>query len=103
MTQEEANFINEQILPVFQKWKQTQVLKMTPEQNVEFRRVYQEEMGQPLPTCGNCVVEGMLSMIIRAEAMIEQKPKRKRRKGIEKTHEDLPKGDELSPDGLDSL
>ena len=69
---------------------------MTPEQNVEFRRLYLTEMGKPLPTCGNCVVEGMLSMIIRAEAM--PKPKRTRRKKSEKTHKDISSGDELSSD-----
>ena len=92
MTQEQITFILEEMLPVFQKWKETQVLKMTPEQNVEFRAVYLQEMGKPLPTCGNCVVEGMLSMIIRAEAQQkelntladdEQKPvKKKRRKRV---------------------
>jgi hypothetical protein len=112
MTQEQITFILEEMLPVFQRWKETQVLKMTPEQNVEFRAVYLQEMGKPLPTCGNCVVEGMLSMIIRAEAQQkelntladdEQKPKRKRRKRIEKTHQDLSEGDELPSDGLDTL
>jgi len=112
MTQEQITFILEEMLPVFQRWKETQVLKMTPEQNVEFRAVYLQEMGKPLPTCGNCVVEGMLSMIIRAEAQQkelntladdEQKPKRKRRKRIEKTHQDLSQGDELPSDGLDTL
>lgn len=112
MNKEQINFILTEMLPVFQKWKETQVLKMTPEQNVEFRAVYLQEMGKPLPTCGNCVVEGMLSMIIRAEAQQkelktltddEQKPKRKRRKRIEKTHKDLSQGDELPSDGLDSL
>jgi len=93
MTATESKWILTEILPVFDVWKQTQVLKMKPEQNVEFRRLYQEEMGKPLPTCGNCVVEGMLSMIIRAEAV---KPKRGRKKKNEKTHEDLSKGDELS-------
>ena len=68
MNKEQIDFILTEMLPVFQKWKETQVLKMTPEQNVEFRAVYVQEMGKPLPTCGNCVVEGMLSMIIRAEA-----------------------------------
>ena len=112
MTQEQITFILEEMLPVFQRWKETQVLKMTPEQNVEFRAVYVQEMGKPLPTCGNCVVEGMLSMIIRAEAQQkelntladdEQKPKRKRRKRIEKTHQDLSQGDELPSDRLDTL
>ena len=89
MTQEQITFILEEMLPVFQKWKETQVLKMTPEQNVEFRSVYVQEMGKPLPTCGNCVVEGMLSMIIRAEAQQkelntddEQPIKKKRRKRV---------------------
>ena len=87
MTQEQITFMLEEMLPVFQKWKETQVLKMTPEQNVEFRAVYLQEMGKPLPTCGNCVVEGMLSMIIRAEAQQkelnnEQPIKKKRRKRV---------------------
>ena len=87
MTQEQITFILEEMLPVFQKWKETQVLKMTPEQNVEFRAVYLQEMGKPLPTCGNCVVEGMLSMIIRAEAQQkelnnEQPIKKKRRRRV---------------------
>jgi hypothetical protein len=108
MNKEQIDFILTEMLPVFQKWKETQVLKMTPEQNVEFRAIYLQEMGKPLPTCGNCVVEGMLSMIIRSEAqqkelMADQKPKRKKRKRIEKTHKDLSKGDELPSDGLDSL
>ena len=87
MNKEQIDFILTEMLPVFQKWKETQVLKMTPEQNVEFRAVYVQEMGKPLPTCGNCVVEGMLSMIIRAEAQQkelnnEQPIKKKRRKRV---------------------
>lgn len=89
MTATESKWILTEILPVFDVWKQTQVLKMKPEQNVEFRRLYQEEMGKPLPTCGNCVVEGMLSMIIRAEAQnkelntnAEQLVKKKRRRRV---------------------
>ncbi len=87
MNKEQIDFILTEMLPVFQKWKETQVLKMTPEQNVEFRAVYLQEMGKPLPTCGNCVVEGMLSMIIRAEAMqkelnTQQPVKKKKRKRV---------------------
>ena len=91
MNKEQIDFILTEMLPVFQKWKETQVLKMTPEQNVEFRAVYLQEMGKPLPTCGNCVVEGMLSMIIRAEAQKkelntladdEQPVKKKRRRRV---------------------
>jgi len=88
MNKEQIDFILTEMLPVFQKWKETQVLKMTPEQNVEFRAVYLQEMGKPLPTCGNCIVEGMLSMIIRAEAQNkefvanEQPVKKKRRRRV---------------------
>ena len=91
MNKEQIDFILTEMLPVFQKWKETQVLKMTPEQNVEFRAVYLQEMGKPLPTGGNCVVEGMLSMIIRAEAQKkelntladdEQPIKKKRRRRV---------------------
>ena len=104
MTQEEYNFITNEMKPVFARWKQTQVLKMTPEQNVKFREIYLREMGKPLPTCGNCVVEGMLSMIIRAEAQKkelntladdEQPVKKKRRRRVVRNEDnttDLGKG-----------
>ena len=95
MNKEQIDFILTEMLPVFQKWKETQVLKMTPEQNVEFRAVYLQEMGKPLPTCGNCVVEGMLSMIIRAEAQKkefvanEQPIKKKRRRRVVRNEDNI--------------
>lgn len=92
MTQEEAKYIIDVIKPLFHVWKKEQVLRMNPEVNVEFRKIYLKENGRPLPTCSSCVIDGMLSMIIRAEAQKkelntladdEQKPKRKKRKRIE--------------------
>lgn len=68
MTQEEAKYIIDVIKPLFLKWKKEQVLRMEPEVNIEFRKIYLKENGRPLPTCSSCVVDGMLSMIIRAEA-----------------------------------
>lgn len=68
MTQDEAKYIIDVIKPLFLKWKKEQVLRMEPEVNIEFRKIYLKENGRPLPTCSSCVVDGMLSMIIRAEA-----------------------------------
>jgi hypothetical protein len=68
MTQEEAKYIIDVVKPLFLKWKKEQVLRMEPEVNIEFRKIYLKENGRPLPTCSSCVVDGMLSMIIRAEA-----------------------------------
>lgn len=72
MTQEEAKYIIDVIKPLFLKWKKEQVLRMEPEVNIEFRKIYLKENGRPLPTCSSCVVDGMLSMIIRAEAQYIQ-------------------------------
>jgi hypothetical protein len=91
MTKEEIMYILEVIKPYFERFKKEQVLRMTPTDNVTFREIYQKEMGKPLPTCSNCVVDGMLSMIIRAEQQVKElatiaddeqivaKPKRKRK------------------------
>ena len=68
MTQEEAKYIIDVIKPLFHVWKKEQVLRMQPEVNIEFRKIYLKENGRPLPTCSSCVIDGMLSMIIRAEA-----------------------------------
>jgi hypothetical protein len=102
MTQEEAKYIIDVVKPLFLKWKKEQVLRMPPEVNVEFRKIYLKENGRPLPTCSSCVVDGMLSMVIRAEAQyqpiqateieitVEPKPKKRA-----KTYKDIPKGDGL--------
>jgi len=102
MTQEEAKYIIDVIKPLFHVWKKEQVLRMQPEVNVEFRKIYLKENGRPLPTCSSCVIDGMLSMIIRAEAQykpiqateieitVEPKPKKRA-----KTYKDIPKGDGL--------
>jgi hypothetical protein len=99
MTQEEAKYIIDVVKPLFLKWKKEQVLRMPPEVNVEFRKIYLKENGRPLPTCSSCVVDGMLSMIIRAEAQYIQaneieitteQPKPKKRA---KTHKDISPGD----------
>jgi len=71
MTQEEAKYIIDVVKPLFLKWKKEQVLRMPPEVNVEFRKIYLKENGRPLPTCSSCVVDGMLSMVIRAEAQYQ--------------------------------
>ena len=71
MTQEEAKYIIDVVKPLFIKWKKEQVLRMPPEVNVEFRKIYLKENGRPLPTCSSCVVDGMLSMVIRAEAQYQ--------------------------------
>ena len=68
MTQDEAKYIIDVIKPLFLTWKKEQVLRMNPEVNIEFRKIYLKENGRPLPTCSSCVIDGMLSMIIRAEA-----------------------------------
>jgi len=91
MTKEEIMYVLEVIKPYFERFKKEQVLRMTPTDNVTFREIYQKEMGKPLPTCSTCVVDGMLSMIIRAEQQVKElatiaddeqpvaKPKRKRK------------------------
>jgi len=110
MIQTDIDFVLE-LSPLFQQWKQQGYFRVTPEQGVRLRNIYQTEMGKPMPSCSTCFVEAFYSLIIRAEAQQkelqaaqisddEQKPKRKRR---EKTHTDLLEGNELPPHGLDTV
>jgi hypothetical protein len=89
MTQEEINYIITEIQPHFTKWKHSGFMRLAPDESVKIRDIYFREMGRPMPTCSNCFVESLYSLIVRAEAQQElqaatiaddeQKPKRKRR------------------------
>lgn len=87
MTYEQIQFTMTTLRPAYMVYRETQVFKLNPEDNVKLRELYLEVNGRPLPTCSTCVVEGVLSLVIKAESLQqaqiaddEQKPKRRRRK-----------------------
>ena len=87
MNDEQINFTMSVLRPAYMLFRETQVFKLSPEDNVKLRELYSEVNGRPLPMCSTCVVEGVLSLVIKAESLQsaqladdEQKPKRRRRK-----------------------
>jgi len=87
MNDEQIQFTMSVLRPAYMIFRETQVFKLSPEDNVTLRELYQEVNGRPLPMCSTCVVEGVLSLVIKAESLQsaqladdEQKPKRRRRK-----------------------
>jgi hypothetical protein len=66
MNQTDIEFVLE-LSPLFQQWKKEGYFRVTPEQGVRLRTIYQTEMGRPMPTCSTCFVEAFYSLIIRAE------------------------------------
>ena len=87
MNEEQIQFTMTVLRPAYMIFRETQVFKLNPEDNVRLRDLYSEVNGRPLPTCSTCVVEGVLSLVIKAESLQqaqiaddEQKPKRRRRK-----------------------
>jgi hypothetical protein len=86
MNDEQINFTMTVLRPAYMLYRETQVFKLTPSQNVQLGQLYNEINGRPMPTCSTCVVEGVLSMVIRAESLQqaqiatdEQRPKRRRK------------------------
>ena len=86
MTEEQIQFTMSTLRPAYMLYRETQVFKLSPEDNVTLRDLYSEVNGRPLPTCSTCVVEGVLSLVIKAESIqqaqiaTDEQPKRRRRK-----------------------
>ena len=87
MTDEQIQFTMTTLRPAYMVYRETQVFKLSPEDNVTLRDLYSEVNGRPLPTCSTCVVEGVLSLVIKAESLQqatiaddEQPVKKKRRR-----------------------
>ena len=87
MNEEQIQFTMSVLRPAYMIFRETQVFKLSPEDNLTLRELYQEVNGRSLPMCSTCVVEGVLSLVIKAESLQsaqladdEQKPKRRRRK-----------------------
>ena len=87
MNDEQIQFTMSVLRPAYMIFRETQVFKLSPEDNIKLRELYSEVNGRPLPMCSTCVVEGVLSLVIKAESLQsaqladdEQKPKRRRRK-----------------------
>ena len=87
MNDQQIQFTMSVLRPAYMLFRETQVFKLSPEDNVTLRELYSEVNGRPLPMCSTCVVEGVLSLVIKAESLQsaqladdEQKPKRRRRK-----------------------
>ena len=87
MNHEQIDFTMTTLRQAYMLYRETQVFKLSPEDNVRLRDLYSDVNGRPLPTCSTCVVEGVLSLVIKAESIQqaqiaddEQKPKRRRRK-----------------------
>jgi hypothetical protein len=86
MNDEQINFTMAVLRPEYMLYRETQVFKLSPSENVQLGELYKEINGRPMPTCSTCVVEGVLSMVIKAESLQqaqlatdEQRPKRKRK------------------------
>ena len=86
MNEDQINFTMTVLRPAYMLYRDTQVFKLTPSQNVELGELYKEINGRPMPMCSTCKVEGVLSLVIRAESLQqaqiatdEQRPKRKRK------------------------
>jgi hypothetical protein len=86
MNNDQINFTMTVLRPAYMLFRETQVFKLSPEQNVALREIYGAVNGRPLPMCSTCVVEGVLSLVIKAESLQkaqlatdEQKPKRRRK------------------------
>ena len=86
MNEEQIQFTMSTLRPAYMVYRETQVFKLSPEDNVKLRDLYSEVNGRPLPTCSTCVVEGVLSLVIKAESIqqaqiaTDEQPKRRRRK-----------------------
>ena len=86
MNEEQIQFTMSTLRPAYMLYRETQVFKLSPEDNVKLRDLYSEVNGRPLPTCSTCVVEGVLSLVIKAESIqqaqiaTDEQPKRRRRK-----------------------
>lgn len=86
MNEEQIQFTMTTLRPAYMLYRETQVFKLSPEDNVKLRDLYSEVNGRPLPTCSTCVVEGVLSLVIKAESIqqaqiaTDEQPKRRRRK-----------------------
>ena len=86
MTDEQIQFTMTTLRPAYMVYRETQVFKLSPEDNVKLRDLYSDVNGRPLPTCSTCVVEGVLSLVIKAESIqqaqiaTDEQPKRRRRK-----------------------
>jgi hypothetical protein len=88
MTPEQISFTMSTLRDAYLIFQQTQTFKLTPENNVKLQALYTDVMGRPLPNCSSCVMEGVLSLLIKAESELnaaqisddEQKPKRRRSK-----------------------
>ena len=86
MNNDQIKFTMTVLRPAYILFRETQVFKLSPEQNVALREIYGVVNGRPLPMCSTCVVEGVLSLVIKAESLQkaqlatdEQKPKRRRK------------------------
>jgi hypothetical protein len=60
MNQEQIEFTMTTLRQAYMLYRETQVFKLSPEDNVRLRDLYSEVNGRPLPTCSTCVVEGVL-------------------------------------------
>jgi hypothetical protein len=86
MNDEQINFTMTVLRPAYMLYRETQVFKLSPSENVQLGELYKEINGRPMPMCSTCVVEAVLSMVIKAESLQqaqlatdEQKPKRRRK------------------------
>jgi hypothetical protein len=88
MTPEQITFTMSKLRDAYLVFQQTQTFRLAPEDHVKLQALYLEAMGRPMPNCSTCVMEGVLSLIIKAESELnaaqisddEQKPKRTRKK-----------------------
>jgi hypothetical protein len=87
MNAEQIKFTMSTLRDAYLIYQQTQTFRLKPEDNVKLQALYLELMGRPMPNCSTCVMEGVLSLIIKAESELnaaqisddEHKPKRRRK------------------------
>lgn len=81
----DIQYILEVIRPQYLIFKSDGVMRLTPEDNVKVRAIYQTQFGRPMGTCNTCFAEQLLSLIVKCEDIekatiaTDEQPKRKKK------------------------
>lgn len=81
----DIQYILELIRPQYLIFKSDGVMRLSPEDNVKVRGIYQTQFGRPMGTCNTCFAEQLLSLIVKCEDIekatiaTDEQPKRKKK------------------------
>ena len=68
----DIQYILEVIRPQYLIFKSDGVMRLSPEDNVKVRGIYQTQFGRPMGTCNTCFAEQLLSLIVKFEEIEKQ-------------------------------